>query len=106
MGSPTQRTLKEMRKRGYELVQVVEHWNPFAKRRMDLFGIADIVCVGGPNDEIVAVQTTSDDNVSKRITKINDSQAIDILRKVGIRVLVHGWRKVKGRYVLREVDLS
>jgi hypothetical protein len=96
-----------MRKRGYELVQVVEHWNAFARRRIDLYGIIDVVCVGGPSNEIVGVQATSGDHVSHRVDKINDSDAIQVLRRVGIRVLVHGWRKnANGRYVLREVDLS
>ena len=105
--SPTQRSLAEMRKRGYELVQVVERWNSFAKVRQDLFGIVDVVCVGGPNDEIVGVQATSGDNVAARVNKVTESAAIAILRRVGIRMLVHGWRKgANGRYVLREVDLS
>ena len=105
--SPTARTLAEMRKRGYELVQVVEHWNSFARRRVDLYGIIDVVCCGGPGNEIVGVQATSGDNVAHRVAKITDSDALPVLRKVGIRVLVHGWRKnAKGRFELREVDLS
>ena len=103
--SPTARTLLEMKKRGYPLVQVVERYNPYAKRRIDLFGIIDVVCCN--ETEIVGIQATSGDNVSKRIDKINESAAIAVLRKAGVRVLVHGWRKnSKGRYVLREVDLS
>lgn len=107
MVSPTQRTLAEMRKRGYELVQVVEHWNQFARRRIDLYGIIDVVCVGGPSNDIVGVQATSGTNVAARVTKILESDAIQVLRRVGIKVLVQGWRKnAKGRYELREVDLS
>jgi hypothetical protein len=101
--SPTQRTLKELRDRGYPLVQVVEKWIAQARKRVDLFGIIDVVAVG---DDIVGVQCTSYSNVSARVHKITDSPALPVLRKAGIRVLVHGWRKVKGRWVLREVDLS
>ena len=100
--SPTQRSLAVLRER-YPLVQVVERWNPHARVRQDLFGIIDVVAVG---DEIVAVQATSASNVSKRIAKITESAALPILRKAGIRVLVHGWAKRKGRWTLREVDLS
>ena len=103
MTSPTQRTLKELRDRGYPLVQVVEKWIAQARKRVDLFGIIDVVAVG---DDIVGVQCTSYSNVSARVHKITDSPALPVLRKAGIRVLVHGWRKVKGRWVLREVDLS
>lgn len=103
MSSPTQRTLKHLRDAGYPLVQVVERWNPHARIRQDLFGIIDVVAVG---EDIVGVQATSASNVSKRIAKITESPALPILRKAGIRVLVHGWRKVKGRWTLREVDVS
>jgi hypothetical protein len=92
-----------MRERGYPLVQVVERWNPYAHVRQDLFGIIDVVAVG---DDIVGVQATSASNVAKRVAKITDSPALPVLRKAGIRVLVHGWRKSRGRWVLREVDMS
>ena len=101
-----QLTLAEMRGRGYELVDVVERRIPRCFITRDLWGIADVVCVGGPDDEIVAVQTTSSTNVAARRTKIVDSKAIEVLRRVGIRFLLHGWRKTRGRYVLREEDLS
>lgn len=104
MSSPTSRTLEEMRRRGYPLVQVVERWNAFARRRVDLFGIIDVVAVG---PDIVGVQTTSASNISARLTKIADSHALPVLRKAGFRLLVHGWRKnAKGRWVLREIDVS
>lgn len=102
--SPTQRTLKHLRDQGYPLVQVVERWNSFARRRIDLFGIIDVVAVGA---DIVGVQSTSGSNVAARVAKITESEALPHLRKANIRVLVHGWTKrANGRYELREVDLS
>jgi len=93
-----------MRKRGYPLVQVVERWNAFAKRRVDLFGIIDVVAVGA---DIVGIQTTSAGNLSARLKKIADSNALPVLRQAGFRLLLHGWRKnAAGRWVLREVDVS
>ena len=103
MSSPTQRTLAHLRKAGYPLVQVEERWNPHVRVRQDLFGIIDVVAVGA---DIVGVQATSASNISKRVAKLTDSPALPILRKAGIRVLVHGWRKSHGRWTLREVDLS
>jgi putative DNA primase/helicase len=38
--------------------------------------------------------------------RITQSEALPILRRAGVRVLVHRWRKVRGRWTLREVDLS
>jgi hypothetical protein len=103
MSSPTQRTLAHLRAAGYPLVQVVEKWIPQARRRVDLYGIADVLAVG---EDIVAVQSTSGSNVSARVAKITESEALPILRKAGIGVLVHGWRKVRGRWRLREIELS
>lgn len=100
MTSPTQRSLKHLRDLGYPLVQVVERWNPYAKVRQDLFGIIDVLAVS--DNSIVAVQTTSGSNVSARITKMRESVALPILKKAGILVVVHGWRKLKGRWALRE----
>jgi hypothetical protein len=56
--------------------------------------------------DIVAVQTTSRSHIADHVAKITESEALPILRKAGIRVLVHGWGKVKGKVVLREVDVS
>lgn len=112
MSSPTQRSLKYLRDLGYPLVQVVERWNPYAKVRVDLFGIIDVLAVGTSDyysdsfANIVAVQTTSGSNVSARVTKMKESDALPILKKAGILVVVHGWRKgSNGRWVLREIEL-
>ncbi len=49
--SPTSRSLAECRKRGWT-AQVVEHWNPHAHIRQDLFGVIDIVALIPPEDRI------------------------------------------------------
>ncbi len=107
--SPTSRSLQEMRKRGCELVQVVEHYNSFCKIRVDLFTIVDILCVKG--GKTIAVQSTSGDNVSKRVDKMKASKALPFLQKAGWIILVHGWSKKGPRgkrkiWTLREVNLS
>lgn len=102
--SPTQRSLKYLREQGY-LVAIVEHWNPFAKLRVDLFGCIDLICIG--NGETVGVQTTSYSNVPARIKKIEENEALPLLRDANWRILVHGWKKGKdGKWTVREVDLS
>ncbi len=109
--SPTQRSLAELRKRGYDLIQVVERWNSFAKIRQDLFGIVDILCVH--DGKTIAVQSTSGPNVSARVEKMKSSDALPLLQEAGWKILVHGWRKVKVKrggkamiWELREVDLT
>lgn len=104
--SPTQRSLEEMRKRGW-VVAVVERSSNFGGmfRRHDLFGIADLMYLA--DGEAGLVQVTSGSNVSARIKKIADSEHIADIRKAGLRVFVHGWTKRdNGRYELREIDLS
>ncbi len=102
--SPTQRTLEELRKRGYTAA-ITERWNPFAKIRQDLFGIVDVLAVG--NGETLAVQCTSGSNVSSRVDKIAAADVTIELRKAGWKLAVWGWRKnSEGRWVLREVDCS
>jgi hypothetical protein len=104
MTSPTQRTLADMRARGY-FCWVVEHWNSFTKRRVDLWGFADVLALG--DDEVVAVQTTSWTNVPARIRKITDHENVAAVRKAGVRIIVQGWRKGKnGRWEKRETDIS
>ena len=103
MVSPTQLSLKLLRNNGY-LADVVERYNSFSRKRHDLYGIFDIVaCRTG---EIAFIQTTTASNVSARIHKIEDHPDIDIIRKSGATLLVHGWRKLKGRWSVRVVDVS
>src|SRR5688572_10365539 len=104
--SPTQRSLKHMRDQGY-FAEVVERWVPRVNIRKDFAGFADILCIHRENKgDIVAVQSTSDSNVSARVKKITEHENLAVVRKGGFKILVHGWRKKGGRYVLREVDLS
>lgn len=103
--SPTQRSLAHLREQGYTCA-VVEHYNPFAKIRTDLFGIIDIVALS-PTGETVGVQTTSGSNVSARVHKIAESEHVGALRKCNWLLRVHGWRKcANGKYALRVVDVS
>lgn len=101
--SPTKLTLALLRKQGYRAA-VVERWNSHAKIRQDLFGIVDVLAVG--NGETIAVQCTSYPNVAVRVRKITESEAIADIRSAGWKFLVHGWRKPKHRWEVREVDVS
>jgi hypothetical protein len=105
MSSPTARSLEEMRKRGY-LAEVVERWIPGANIRKDFAGFIDILCIHKDTGEIAGVQATSGSNVSARIDKIINHENVDAVRKGNIKILVHGWAKRKGRWQLREVDVS
>jgi len=101
--TPTQRSLAYLRDQGY-LVAIVEHWNPFARIRQDLFGFIDLLAIR--RDETLAVQVTAS-GVSARVHKIEASPHLGRVREAGWRLHVHGWRKnASGKYVMRVVDLS
>jgi len=104
---PTERTLNELRRQGYK-ADVVERWIPQAKQRKDLFGIIDVVAIGG--GETIGVQCTSASNMAARVTKIEDAEVTRDLREAGWRLLVWGWRKrtqgKQKRWTYREIDVS
>ena len=76
--SPTQRTLKKLRDSGdYPLVAIVERWNAFAKIRQDLFGIIDLLAIDSKGNT-VGIQVTSYSNISARVKKMEDSDAIPV----------------------------
>ena len=98
-------TVRKLRADGWPLVEVVEHYDVYQQRRHDLFGMWDVLAVD--DDRTLAVQTTSYSNVPARIKKIADHPNLPACRKAGWTLIVHGWAKKKGRWVLaREVDVS
>lgn len=63
-------------------------------RSFDWLGFIDIVAVH-PEHGVLAVQTTSRGEMSRRITKIAgiDPAVIGAVRKAGVAIHVHGWDK-------------
>lgn len=103
--SPTQRTLQECRRRSWPAA-IVERWNPFAHIRQDLFGGIDLVVLDD-KPGVLGIQATSDSNVAARVAKLKglmDGQ-IGVWVARGNRLQVWGWRKIKGRWHVRIVDL-
>ena len=88
--SPTQLSLKKLREEGYT-VAVVEHWNPWAKIRVDCFGFIDIIALR--ENETLAIQTTTASNMSARVKKIADHENVGAVRKAGWFIHVHGWHQ-------------
>lgn len=91
MASPTQLSLKKWRALDYD-AHIVEYWNPFAKKRKDLLGFADILCqtYGQP---VVLLQVTSYSNMSARKNKILALDSALIWLSTGGRIVVEGWHK-------------
>lgn len=104
--SPTQCTLDKWKKAGYRCA-VVEKWNPHVKVRQDLFGFIDVIAIG--EEETIAIQSTSKNNMSTRVKKIESEDlfaAVSDVRKAGWRIIVEGWHKPGRKWECKEIELS
>jgi hypothetical protein len=101
--SPTQRSLKLMRDEGFT-VAVVEKWIPGANVRKDLFDCWDIACVGNGRFSLIQVTTLS--HISERLKKVTDHPVTGELRKAGVGLFIHGWRKLKTGWEAKVIDVS
>lgn len=99
MQSPTSRSLAECRRRGW-VAQVVEKWIPQARRRVDLWGIGDIIVMDGAPGSLL-IQATSGSNHSSRVQKALAEPKLKLWLEAGNRFQVWSWKKVKGRWELR-----
>lgn len=103
MSSPTQRTLAALKAGGYT-AQVVERWNPHARVRQDLFGFIDVLAIR--EGEVLGVQACAGSSASARVKKIEEHEHLPAVRKAGIRIEVHAWRKLKSGWACRVIDMS
>jgi len=95
MTSPTQRSLALLRADGW-WATVVEHWDHRLKCRRDLLGFGDILAFRD-GDKPMIVQTTSGSNFADRRKKILASEHAPHVLAGNCRIVVHGWRKLKGQ---------
>jgi hypothetical protein len=98
MTKPTQRTIAELKQLGF-VFQVVEHWNAWARRRVDLFGIGDILAMR-EGIGLLLIQTTSGDNHAKRRTKAMAEPRLLTWLKCGGRFEIFSWAKRRSTDIL------
>ena len=104
MSSATQRTLRKLRADGYTC-GIVEKWIPQAKRRVDLFGIIDIVAI--KPGETLGVQSTTYSNVSAHVKKAKAEPKLADWLSANNRFQVWGWKKgARGEKALRVVEIN
>jgi len=97
--SPTKRTLDECKRRGY-IAQVVERFNMFAKVRVDLFGVIDLVAI--TPDGILGIQACAGSSHATRRTKMLAEPRMTEWCKHA-KLAIWSWRKAaNGRWTLRE----
>lgn len=91
---PTQRTLKNLRDRGY-LVDIGESYNAFSRKTKDLFGFIDVIALHPQETGVLGVQTTTGANLSARIKKAENLKSGAYWKWLGAKndVEFHGWAK-------------
>ncbi len=97
--SPTKLTRDNLTEKGLTF-QVVEYWNSFARRRIDLFGIIDIVVLLPDSAKaILGIQCTSSTNHSARMKKAREEPRLKEWMRCGGLFEVWSWKttKVKGK---------
>jgi hypothetical protein len=93
--TPTQRTTQVLRDSDLTY-EITEKWNPFAKRKQDLFGFIDILVSDG-----TAIQATTMDHRTKRLYKIQKLEKATEWLKGGNTIELWSWRKIKNRWKVR-----
>lgn len=91
--SPMQRSKKYLEQQGYR-VAITEHWNSFARCRVDLFGVIDLLAMR-PGAPLLAIQTTSTSNLSARLKK--DPITVRQWLSTGAEFQFHGWSRQGAR---------
>ncbi len=89
--SPTARSLKYLRDKGYT-AEVVERFNHYSKTRHDLFNFIDIVAIK-VDERILAIQATSGDNHAARRSKLHKLENVEKFKRAGGAVVIHSWSK-------------
>lgn len=114
--TPTQRSLKLLRERGY-IVDVIEKWIPCTPKgfkgpikRRDAWNFGDLLAAKIGVQGATLVQTTSGSNVSARLAKIKSIAEAGIWLASGNRIVCHGWAKRGERgkrktWTCREVEV-
>lgn len=92
-----------LRKQGYT-VEKVEYFNYYAKVRIDLLGVGDLLALNGK--DLLLVQVTSRSNLSARRKKSLKSDKLKLWLSAGGSFILHGWDKPEHRWRLKEEVLK
>src|SRR5262245_20122745 len=105
MSSPTARTLAYLRQLGY-LAAVTERFIAQARKKIDLFGIADILAVHPRERSVLLVQCTTAAHVGDRLRRIQARPELPGLLMAGVSVEVWGWKLISGRWRVQRTALD
>lgn len=98
-------TQQEYRDRGYHVIKV-ETWGLHPRpHRADFLGIYDYLAFND-DGEMIAIQTTTKSELSRRRKKMLSDKSFSWWTKGGRRSILHGWYKEKGKWKLHEEELT
>lgn len=103
MTTPNQRSRELLESEGF-VVALVERYCTWSNTRHDLYGFADLLAVG--NGRTIAIQSTTDSNLSARRKKLRDCAAVPVCLAAGWCIEVHGWSKKSNRWQCRREKLE
>lgn len=95
----TARAMEQLRKDGWQWIEVVERWNPYSRTRHDLFNLVDVLAVCSERGTL-AVQACGRDFASHR-DKILRSPCSLVLVEAGWAFELWGFRKLKSGWTIR-----
>jgi hypothetical protein len=79
---------------------------PGLNRRQDLFGVFDVLAIHPLRREVILVQTTTAAHLAHRLAKVKSVPELSGLLAAGLKVQVHGWRKVGARWQAKVVEVT
>ena len=99
--SPTRKTLFILKREGH-LQAVVEHFNPHARVRQDLFGFIDVLALNAAGT--TAIQACARGDMSTRRNKILKHHNLRAVINANWRVELWGWKGKECKIEVIEID--
>jgi hypothetical protein len=103
-----QRSEDLLQKQGFH-VWIAERWNPWAHKRQDMFGFADLLAIKSGISGVTAVQATGED-IHSHLEKMLPNPYLKVWLEASNQCFVWAWRKRGSRgerktWQLREIEM-
>ena len=98
------RSKKLLESQGFK-VGIVEYWHAYAHKRMDLYGLADLVALRGDRAGTTYIQCCGED-IQSHVEKMLANTVMPDLLKAGNPCFLWAWRKRGGRGERKMWDLK
>jgi len=86
-----QRSKQELERQGFS-VWIVERWNQWSHKRLDLFNMADLVAIRQDRKGVLAIQACGED-CQEHIRKMMDNPYVKVWLQADNPFFIWAWRK-------------